>query len=194
MLGKSRRLARPIPQEPHPGPWPITRACHDEKTVVSHTSGTIKWKIPPDVQGARVKMILPCSGERASHQTTEQQDLARSETPTKFCIMAFRADVTSTYERKPNCSARSDGHSCVGSRQGVKRGGREDRRRLAELRWARRWFGPPRTEDFGLRSLVESTGLRKSATPRSADSSPAVGITRNRARTSRGAERAKALP
>jgi hypothetical protein len=25
MLGKSRRLARPIPPKPHPGPWSITR-------------------------------------------------------------------------------------------------------------------------------------------------------------------------
>jgi hypothetical protein len=28
LLGKSRRLARPIPQEPPPGPWPITAGSY----------------------------------------------------------------------------------------------------------------------------------------------------------------------
>jgi hypothetical protein len=42
-------------------------------------------------------------------------------------IGALRASVTSTYERKPNCSARGDGHTCVSSRQSGKRGGHIDR-------------------------------------------------------------------
>jgi hypothetical protein len=35
MLGKSRGVARPIPQKPHPGPWPITDTTTQDVEVES---------------------------------------------------------------------------------------------------------------------------------------------------------------
>jgi integrase len=57
MLGKSRRLARPIPKKPHPGPWPITVKPTVEPNTYGPYERHVRLHITPHVGGLKLARL-----------------------------------------------------------------------------------------------------------------------------------------